>query len=166
MPLRYRLEQQQETLLSFELAANARYLEGHNLMFRGYGGAGMYLMGYSAEMLLKSAYFRYSGAQPSDRILALLAPAQQTAKRLIPGVSPEGNHSLRYWALLLRAKRSRQNDPLPGSIDAAFVSRTRRLYQNWWVGMRYRPDLSQPMENLSVLDDMDWLRANYEKLWR
>jgi hypothetical protein len=166
MPLRYRLEQQSETLLSFELASHAKYLEGYDLMFRGYGGAGMYLMGYSAEMLLKTAYFRYSGAQPSDRISALLAPAQQTAKRLIPGVSPEGNHSLRYWALLLRAKRSQRNHPLPGIIDASFVSRTRRLHQNWWVGMRYRPDSSEPLEVLSLRDDVDWLRANHGKLWR
>ena len=166
MPLRYRLEQQQESLLSFELAANAKYLEGHDLMFRGYGGAGMYLMGYSAEMLLKSAYFRFSGAQPGDRIAALLGPAKQTAQRLIPGISPEGNHSLRYWALLLKAKRNRQNNPIPVALDASFVSRTRRLYQNWWVAMRYRPDSSEPLEVLSFLDDMNWLRANYEKLWR
>ena len=49
MPLRFRLEQQQETLFSFERAAAARYLEGRELMFSGYGGAGMYLMGYTRE---------------------------------------------------------------------------------------------------------------------
>lgn len=166
MPLRFRLEQQQETLFSFERAASAKYLEGHELMFSGYGGAGMYLMGYSAEMLLKSAYFRFSGALPADRIAALLGPAQQTAQQLIPGVPRETYHSLRFWALLLRAKRSQQNDPLPFAVDAPFVSRTRRLYQNWWIGMRYRPDLSQPMEALVLLEDVDWLRANYGKLWR
>ena len=135
-------------------------------MARGYGGAGMYLMGYSAEMLLKSAYFRFSGAQPTDRIAALLGPAQQTAQRLIPGISRETYHSLRFWALLLRAKRRQQNNPLPLAVDAPFVSRTRRLYQNWWIGMRYRPDSAQPRETLILLDDMDWLRANYGRLWR
>lgn len=135
-------------------------------MSGGYGGAGMYLMGYSAEMLLKSAYFRFSGAQPADRIAALLGPAQQTAQRLIPGVPRETFHSLRFWALLLRAKRRQQNDPLPAALDAPFVSRTRRLYQNWWIGMRYRPDSAQPREALILLDDVDWLRANHGKLWR
>ncbi len=166
MPLRFRLEQQQETLFSFERAASARYLEGRELMSGGYRGAGMYLMGYSAEMLLKSAYFRFSGAQPTDRIAALLGPAQQTAQRLIPGIPRETYHSLRFWALLLRAKRRQQNNPLPLVVDAPFVSRTRRLYQNWWIGMRYQPDATQPREALILLDDMDWLRANYGKLWR
>ena len=55
-------------------------------------------------MLLKPAYFRFSGAQPGDRIATLLGPAQPTAQRLIPGVPRETYHSLRFWALLLRAK--------------------------------------------------------------
>ncbi len=162
MPLRFRLEQQQETLFSFERAAAARYLEGRELMSSGYSGAGMYLMGYSAEMLLKSAYFRFSGAQPADRVSALLGPAQW----LIPSVPRETFHSLRFWALLLRAKRRQQNDPLSAALDAPFVSRTRCLYQNWWIGMRHRPDAAQPREALILLDDVDWLRANHGKLWR
>lgn len=135
-------------------------------MLRGYGGAGMYLLGYAAEMLLKSVYFRFGGAQLLDPVRFLLRPAQQIANILIPGVEPEQYHSLRFWALLLRERRRRQNNPLPLDMDAPFVSRTRRMYQNWWVGMRYRQDQSRPMEAITFLDDMDWLRDNYDSLWR
>lgn len=148
------------------MAASQKSRVGAALIAAGYDGAGIYLLGYSVEMLLKNAYFRFSGAQPADRIAALLGPAQQTAQRLIPGVPRETFHSLHFWALLLRAKRRQQNDPLSAVLDAPFVSRTRRLYQNWWIGMRYRPDSAQPREALILLDDVDWLRANHGKLWR
>ncbi len=166
MALRRRLEMQGETWVSIQLAANARFFEGRDLVHRGFGGAGIYLLGYSAEMLLKSAYFRYTGIKGSAPINPLFGGVQQVANQLIPGVSREAFHSLRFWGLLLRKIRRHENRALPPQIDAPFVSRTRRLYQNWWVSMRYRPDQAQAREVASVLEDVEWLRNNSQALWR
>jgi len=166
MTLRRRLEAVPETVQEFELAAGQKYQEGVVLAAGGYAGAGTYLLGYSAEMLLKSAYFRYTGARPADLVQPRLAAALTAGRRYIPPVPHEAYHSLRFWSLLLREVRRQQNRPLPAAVDASFVSRTRRLYQSWWIGMRYRRDQATSLEAGSVYSDVTWLRDNYIALWR
>jgi hypothetical protein len=117
-------------------------------------------------MFLKSAYFRCIGTSRLTPINPLFGGVQRVANQVIPGVNRESFHSLRFWGLLLREIRRQRNRALPSDIDAPFVSRTRRLYQNWWVGMRYRTDQVQGREAATVLEDVEWLRANYQALWR
>ena len=57
MAMRLRLQPLPETVQEFELAAEDRYWAGMELMTRGDGATGIYLMGYVAEMLLKNSYF-------------------------------------------------------------------------------------------------------------
>ena len=166
MPLRRRLEVVLETVQEFDLAAAQKYKEGAALVASGYGGAGIYLLGYSAEMLLKSAYFRYTGASWADRVGPRLGPALAAGKILIPLIPHEGYHSLRFWALLLRETRRFQRRPLPPLLNAQFVSRTRRLHQSCWIGARYRRDQATGLEAATVQDDAAWLQRNYQALWR
>ena len=132
----------------------------------GYGGVGVYLQGYVAEMLLKNAYFRFTGAMPSDLIQPRLGPALVRGRALIPNIRHESYHSLRFWALLLREERRARHRPLASVLDGPFVSRTRRLYLNWSVRMRYQHDQAQALEVASVYDDTLWLRDHYVALWR
>ncbi len=166
MPLRQRLEAVPETIQEFDLAAAQKYQEGTALITGGYNGAGIYLLGYSAEMLLKSAYFRYTGARPTDLTQPRLGAALNAGRRYVPLISHEAYHSLRFWSLLLREVRRHENRPLPSAVDAPFVSRTRRLYQNWWIGMRYHQEQATLLEARSVYSDVTWLRDNYIALWR
>ena len=166
MPLRLRLEAVAETVQEFELAAAQKYQEGAALIAAGYEGAGIYLLGYSAEMLLKNAYFHYTGARPADLTQPRLGAALSAGRRYIPLISHEAYHSLRFWSLLLREVRRHEKRPLPPAVDAPFVSRTRRLYQNWWIGMRYHQEYSVSREAGSVYSDVTWLRDNYTALWR
>lgn len=166
MPLRQRLEAVPETVQEVEGAAAQKFREGQSLIAAGYGGAGIYLLGYSAEMLLKNAYFRFTGASWADRIQPRLGLALTAGRILIPLVPHEGYHSLRFWALLLRETRRRQGKALPLLLDAQFVSRTRRLHQNCWIGMRYRRDLAKQVEAATVQEDVAWLQGNYIALWR
>lgn len=166
MPLRHDLESQPETLQEMELAAEDKYWEGLELMVTGRGGGGIYLMGYVAEMLLKIAYFRFTDARPADHVPSRLGPARTAGNHLIPGIGHENYHSLRFWALLLFETRNRYHKPLPSEVEALFVQRTRRLYQTWWVEMRYRRDQSLGWNVRSVYDDVTWLRDNYAVLWR
>lgn len=166
MPLRQRLDAVLETVQEFELASAQRYREGASLAASGFGGAGVYLLGYTAEMLLKNAYFRFTGAQPGDLIQPRLGPARNVGRSYIPHVPHESYHSLHFWALLLRETRRRQHRPLADDVDAPFMSRTRRLHQNWSVEMRYQRDQAQPREVQSVYEDVTWLRDNSVALWR
>lgn len=166
MVLRKRLELVAETLQETELAAEQRLREGEALWRAGRFGAAVYLFGYAAEMLLKNAYFRYRGSPTTLPIdFAMLGTAKAQAQALGVSAGPESYHSLRFWAALIRAERARTNRPLPNVVDQPFVQRSRRLYQNWWVAMRYRTDHASARDVQTAFDDVSWLRANYRSLW-
>ncbi len=167
MVLRKRLELVAETLQETELAAEQRLREGEALWRAGRFGAAVYLFGYAAEMLLKNAYFRYRGSPSTMAIsFGLLGTAKAHAMALGVAADPETYHSLRFWAALLRAERARTNRPMPGGLDQPFVQRSRRLYQNWWIAMRYRADRVSAREVQIAFDDVTWLHDNYRSLWR
>ncbi len=123
MPLRQRLETVPETVQEFDLAAREKYREGEVLLASGHRGAGVYLLGYSAEMLLKSAYFRFVKSQIGLRKVTstitgpMLRNAAREGIRLHIRYDPESYHSLLFWGLLLSAIRKDQADPLPGEIE-------------------------------------------------
>ncbi len=165
MPLRYRNESELETLQEMEFAAEDKYWEGIELLSSGRGGGGVYLLGYVAEMLLKIAYFRFIGARPADRVGAYLGPARNAGRLLIPGIDREQYHSLRFWASLLFQRRRQEHRPLPDDVAAPFRQRTRRLYQAWWVEMRYRRDRCEAWDSHNVYEDVTWLRNHYAALW-
>lgn len=168
MPLRGELEQIPETLGEFELAWQARWAEAQTLWVMEQHVGALYLLGYVAELLLKSAWFRFRGASPTDLVTwGLLGTAASQARALgLAGVGPESYHSLVFWAKLLRTARRRENVPLPPEVDAPFVQRTRRLYQNWWVGARYRRAVFVPQVLETAFGDVTWLRDNHRGLWR
>jgi hypothetical protein len=155
-----------ETLQDFELAAEQKYWEGIELSLAGRRGAGIYLMGYAAEMILKNSCFCLDGANPADQVVARLAPARRWMTVQCPLVRDESYHSLWFWTWLLRAKRRNQGRPLSDAVDWGLVRRMRRLYQLWWVEMRYRPDQAQLVELELVYDDVTWLREHQLSLWR
>ena len=166
MTLRRRLEAVPETVQEFDFAAAQKYREGVALMATGHSGTGIYLLGYSAEMLLKNAYFRFTGASAVDRIQPRLAPALAAGRLYLPAIPHESYHSLQFWSLLLREVRRRQRRPLPALVDASFTARTRRLHQTAWIGMRYRQDQATVQEAQSAQSDTAWLHRHYNELWR
>ncbi len=166
MTLRRRLETVPETVQEFDLASGQKYREGTALIAAGHRGAGIYLLGYSAEMLLKNAYLRCAGASAVDRIQPRLAPALAAGRLYLPAISHESYHSVQFWALLLREVRRRQRRSLPPLVDASFIARTRRLHQTAWIGMRYRQDQATVQEAENAHSDVTWLHRHYTELWR
>ena len=166
MTLRRRLEAAPETVQELDFASVQKYREGVALVGAGHFGGGIYLLGYSAEMLLKNAYFRHTGASAVDRTQPRLAPALAAGRLYIPAIPHESYHSLQFWALLLREVRRRQRRPLPPLVDASFTARTRRLHQTAWIGMRYRRDQATALEAQSAQSDAAWLQRHYSELWR
>ena len=166
MPLRQRLSTQPETVQDFDLAAEQKYWEGIELLATGNRGAGIYLMGYTAEMLLKNACFRLETVRPTAPVASLLGPARNWMKARLPTIACESYHSVWFWTHLLRQKRRFQGRAMPAPLDWELVRRVRRIYQIWWVEMRYRPDQAYANEAQAVYDDVTWLRDHYVALWR
>ena len=176
MSLRNRLSTIPETVQGFDLAASEKYLEGQQLIVAENAGAGIYLLGYAAEMTLKNAYFRFTGAGLVDEVEPRLAPARSAGRGsnsnnlfipgLIPAIRDESYHSLRFWAMLLQETRVAQNQAWADSeFTLEFERCTERLYHYWWVEMRYRRDLATLNEALQVLSDVGWLRTHFVDLW-
>ena len=171
MTILSRIRSQGETILDFTTAAEEKYVAGFELVVQSRYNSGIYLMGYAAEMWLKSTYFHLR--DPNLRVIDFVGPRLNPALHfartnfdLEPTQGRNDLHDLRFWALLIRQTRRRQNRPLTEILDAQFVSRSRRLYQNWSVNMRYRADPCSEREALTVLDDVSWLKTNYFRLRR
>ncbi len=168
MPLRQRIAGQPETIQELELAAQERYLEALELLASGYPDGAVNLLGYVAEMLLKEVYSLSTGARPGDLVGPRLGPARTAGQNLprLRGVKHEHYHSLRFWALLIVETRRTCSRRLPADTEARLHQRTRRLYQNWSIEMRYRRGLVTHREAQSVLEDVTWLLDNHVALWR
>lgn len=165
MPLRIRLQGVPQTIQEMERAAEERYQEALHLIVGGRLGAGIYLCGYSAEILLKNALFRSSGANPRDLASVYLIPAMRMGRKILSWIPAENGHSLVFWATMLRYRRSEVSWPLPIDLDNELDLRASRLYESWWVSMRYLADQATETEAQGVLSDVDWFREHYKELW-
>jgi len=129
--------------------------------------AALYLLGFSAEMILKFAYFRYLGSSLTDPVRGMLPRARRDARRQYGiALADENYHNLLFWALCLRKKRQLDGRLWDNHIDHRFVQALRRLSQIWYVGMRYYPDRTNPREVLTAYSDATWLKKHRLHLWR
>lgn len=164
LPLRDLNKATEETILEFQSAVEDRYWEAISLMTAGYPSGGIYLIGYTAEMLLKSAYFAFCGERLTVPVWPLMAPAWTAGVEYFPGSFSSSNrdyHNLDFWARLLREERRRKGADLPWHVDAQYLDYTRRLYINWWAEMRYRHAQATTQDAEEVLEAVSWLRSHY-----
>ena len=162
MTLRLRLQPVPETIQEFDLAAEDRYWTGLDLMTRGEGTAGIYFMGYAAEMLLKNSYFLLDkSSSPSFPVGTQLGLAKLAASALLPSRLFKNYHDLLFWAELLAEKRRQEARPLPVDIGIALTRCTRRLADNWFVELRYHSAQATATEINHVYEDVTWIRSHY-----
>jgi hypothetical protein len=165
MALRKQLELVDETLSEVAVAAEEKYWEGLDLLTSGRTGAGIYLMGYTAEILLKIAAFRFDGARPDDLMTARLPAAKQWMKQHAPNVVPEGYHGLDFWLRYLDLRREQAGRMLPRGLRGELAHRVGRIYVVWWVEMRYRADRATILHGSRIFQDVTWLRENFVQIW-
>jgi hypothetical protein len=163
--LRWQLETTPETVADFELAAEARYWDGCQLITQGHMLGGIYLLGYSAEMILKHASFRIDRGRPGDPAGGFFGPTRAWMQAHYPVVDREGYHNLHFWTFYLRARRRELGSPLPDELDWSLVRCVRRLYSMWSVDLRYRDWIVGAAEAQRVYDDVTWLRDRRIHLW-
>jgi len=156
--LRYRIRLQPETAQDLALASDEKYWEGLELLVIGRRGAGIYLLGYSLEMMLKNACLVADGARPADAAHARFEPMRRRFRERMTGIRHESWHSVWFWVHLLRIVRTHHGRPLEPLVDAGLVQRARRIYANWAVEMRYKPDQALREEADQVYNDVTWIR--------
>ena len=152
-----------ETVRKLLIAADRWALVGGRLVSEQQWHAAVYLLGYSAELTLKHAYFTWIGVPSTE--LAPLPLARVYGKKHFPMVDPKSFHSLRWWTRLISHHRRAAGQPLPAGFEGDLTRRTRRLYANWTVQMRYRLPIATAGDARVVYHDVRWLRRHSEQLW-
>lgn len=155
------------SLQDADLAAEERLEEGRFLVVNGYFAAGVYLLGYVAETLLKTAYVRvaHPRARPGYNLGAALREAHIVGGVLLPYTDPDGFHSIRFWAMLLEGVRRGQEREMAAVLRLPFEAHTEYLHRYWKVDMRYLPGDVRPAEAVQYESSVLWLRTNHVAFW-
>ena len=151
-----------ETIHNFRRAAGARYAEGSWLATHGDRLASIYLLGYSAEMLLKAAFFRLEGYGPGDPLPLKSAPAYARSWGL---AGPRNLHDLPWWATLLVERRKLDGRPYPLAFSSSLVANVNHTYRNWREYLRYRTNRPTAGEVAEVRHSVTWLMGQYRFLY-
>lgn len=160
-----------KTLQEMYLAADYRYREGRFLVEQGQFDAGIYLLGYSAEMLLKLAYCRLDPAVSlTDLVAGRLVVAEihwRTVYRNSPLARRDrelDRHDL--VALLIALEDGRHQLGKPPLNTNLLNEHVFKVYANWWVSARYRGCYATEREAKETFDGIEWLRQNHQSLWQ
>lgn len=151
------------------LAANARYQEGLALLNAGYLDGGIYLLGYAAEMILKTSFCRIDRTAPNYvTVQSRFGVAEghwRREKGSLP-FPPGYQHSLIFWETVLPLERVARGKPMLGVMVSQTLSGcVRDVAENWAVKMRYQPNVATVQEADSVRSAVTWLHDNQRSLW-
>ncbi len=160
-----------QTVLEMLAAADERHLEASALGDDGdWPSGGIYLLGYVAEMHLKSAYarlvFGYAAATVEWPELLEQAKRDGCWGTVLDSVPAGGAHSLVLWKQLLLDARGRTVAllPLPEQTRLRLDDVVDWLDQNWCVGMRYAAGYATPEAFQQMAEQVDWLEQAYPVL--
>ena len=165
MPLRALVRANPETLSDFLLAANDRYREAEELLLaQEYDGC-VYLLGYAAEMWLKSACLRLRGLGPVDRVKDALPALKKAMKQIAPTVPFVDNHDLSYFVECVLHLRAYWGRPLPLDLERELRQQvSMALHEEWTVEMRYRRSALTAPDAWAALLNAWWIKGNWTQL--
>jgi hypothetical protein len=153
---------------TLEKAAAQRLAEADTLWEAGHGLAAIYLYGYSVEMRIKAAYFRFDfqtqGLDPRTIIDAArrnLAAGQFAALGLR---KKPGQHDVLGWAQLLVARRVILAMRYAPILERELVNQSRTLSDRWIETLRYRSNTPYRHEVRNVREVAAWFACNYYNL--
>jgi hypothetical protein len=169
MPKRLPARWQPESIREFWASAQLRFEEGLALAGKGHRTGAIYLWGYSAEMILKAAYFRLMGLRETAVLTwnGNIQPAIDRGRHVLGIVwpIPGQGHNVRAWADLLIAERA----ALPGGAYAyPFAQEVQECGQSigqlWSETLRYHKNRAYSYEMNQVREAVAWLLANAHAL--
>lgn len=168
MPTKLLDRWQPECIREFRGAAKERFNDGDALAASARGAGAIYVWGYSAEMILKAAYFSAIGFSQTASIdygqHVLPGIQKGRAQYLIPWPVKGQGHNVDAWAQLLVAERSNSGQPYEQAFGLEIRRQGRRIGELWNEGLRYHKNRAYPYEVAQVRDASGWLLANARDL--
>lgn len=166
MPRRLLRRCQPDSIREFRASARQRYDDGLTAAAGGRGLAAIYLWGYSAEMLLKAAYFSVLGVGEgtSLQMAVHINPAIQLGRGL--GIAwPQGGqgHNVCAWAELLVLERATHPNPAmayPVDFGDQVQANGQRISHLWNETLRYHKNKPYSYEITQVREAAEWLIVN------
>lgn len=155
--LRVQRTEPTDTWGGLERAAEERFWDGLTLSVEGRESDAVYLWGYLAEMLLKSALFKLMGLASTDDIWSV-----KTTRNL--GIPK--SHSLKNLADYLIIQRIAVRNPMSMTLSTLLRLHVYGINDNWREVLRYRHTKASSSETVVVYNGVEWLIENYDDLWR
>lgn len=146
MPKRLPDRWQPESIREFRASARQRFEDGLVAAANGRGTGAIYVWGYSAEMILKAAYFQHIGI-PERNVLTWrgdILPAIQKGRstyNIVWPISGQG-HNVQAWAELLVAERINLGIPFPSFFGILVQRQGQRIGQLWREILRYHKNIA------------------------
>jgi hypothetical protein len=136
----------------------------------------LYLAGYTAELLLKTAYGRFSRIGLTTALWSMIRPAQNDFNRLAGQHSPndvvtrigryfDSGHSIEFWGKLLIFERIDQGLPLTDHLETRLRRALSQLHACWSIQARYRAGLVTRHQAEQVYDESAWILNHHPQLW-
>ncbi|HZY85151.1 MAG TPA: hypothetical protein VFE78_09995 [Gemmataceae bacterium] len=164
MPRRLLERCQLDSVGEFRAAALQRYQDGLSLAAAGRRTGAIYLWGYTAEMVLKAAFFSFAGLAERDTITWALHLKPAISKGVSLGISwpsPGAGHNVRAWAELLVLERAAAPAAAYTPAFGLEVQRQgQRLEWLWRETLRYHKNIAYPHEVMRAREAAEWLLTN------
>ena len=168
MPKRLPARWQPESIREFRTSARRRFDEGMALAAAGYRAGAIYLWGYSAEMILKAAYFSLLGRSETAVLTWVgdILPAINAGRAMGIAWPVAGQgHNVRAWAELLIAEHA----ATPGAAYPPLFGQEvqacgQSIGQLWSETLRYHKNVAYLYEMNQVREAAEWLLVNSNAL--
>ncbi len=158
-----------DCISEFRTAARQRFDDALALSAAGRRTGAIYLWGYTAEMILKAAYFSFLGLTETDPISwnKDLKAAIDRGRSMFRIAWPrEGaGHNVRAWAELLVAERaSTAPAAYAGSWGRDVQKQGQRIYEVWRETLRYHKNFACLYEMRQARQAAEWFWVNSDAL--
>lgn len=168
MPRRLLDRCQPDSIFEFLASARQRYNDGLTASAGGRRLAAIYLWGYSAEMMLKAAYFALIGVGDGEPLTmnGHIRPAINRGRALHIAWPQRGEgHNVRAWAELLVLERVAGTGEVYAPDFGHDVQENGQLIgQLWNETLRYHKNVAYPHELRKVRKAAEWFLVNHENL--
>lgn len=144
-------------------AARERLWDARAALKAGSPTGSVYLAGYSVEMVLKHSALRVDRVSLTASPLSAAVVSRARHEKELGSVEPESYHSLKFWALLLRAAWRVRRNTVPAVVDTA-LGKSLKLYQGWTVDLRYRSGLINQSDAVEFVREASWFVARSAEL--
>jgi hypothetical protein len=156
-----------ECVRQFRIAAADRLNDALALKKAGRRMAGLYLCGYSIELVLKASYFSCVGFTADQLITSQSRRLAMANMRAVTGINAQNQHHLIGWANLLVQTRATHPVllPLKPMIGAEIINRATAVYSHLWrEHLRYHCNRPYDYEVDKALECANWYLTHYNEL--